>query len=179
MPHLFGEPDQHCWAWQLARKLLSFSFLEGFFCSCFYIFHCFNLQFPFFAFRTPSYWLQMSWRTSWLITLECGEIFIQSILYSHRVAELGSLSSGAKMPMEIFVKHVFTIFASNASFLRIITNLQNYLSEICNIYHVIVHFLLKKHCCWPKKALFLPKDLQKVSKSRQILICDKIAYIQA
>ena len=43
----------------------------------------------------------------------------------HRVAELGSLSSGAKMAMEIFVKRVFTIFASNASFLRIIANLQN------------------------------------------------------
>ena len=28
---------------------------------------------------------------------------------------------------------------------------------------------------WPKKALFLPKDLQKVRKSRQIFIRDKIA----
>ena len=42
-----------------------------------------------------------------------------------RVAELGSLSSGAKMAMKIFVKLVFTIFASNASFLRVIANLQN------------------------------------------------------
>ena len=42
-----------------------------------------------------------------------------------RVAELGSLSSGAKMAMKIFVKCVFTIFASNASFLRVIANLQN------------------------------------------------------
>ena len=42
-----------------------------------------------------------------------------------RVAELGSLSSGAKMAMKIFVKHVLTIFASNASFLRVIANLQN------------------------------------------------------
>ena len=42
-----------------------------------------------------------------------------------RVAELGSLSSGAKMAMKIFVKHVFTIFASNASILRVIANLQN------------------------------------------------------
>ena len=42
-----------------------------------------------------------------------------------RVAELGSLSSGAKMAMKIFVKRVFTIFASNASFLRSIANLQN------------------------------------------------------
>ena len=36
-----------------------------------------------------------------------------------RVAELGSLSSVAKMAMKIFVKRVFTIFASNASFLRV------------------------------------------------------------
>ena len=42
-----------------------------------------------------------------------------------RVAELSSLSSGAKMAMKIFVKRVFTIFASNASFLRVIANLQN------------------------------------------------------
>ena len=42
-----------------------------------------------------------------------------------RVAELGSLSSGAKMAMKMFVKRVFTIFASNASFLRVIANLQN------------------------------------------------------
>ena len=32
----------------------------------------------------------------------------------------------------------------------------------------------------PKKALFMPKDLQKkVRKLRQILICDKIAYVRA
>ena len=42
-----------------------------------------------------------------------------------RVAELGSLSSGAKRAMKVFVKRVFTIFASNASFLRVIANLQN------------------------------------------------------
>ena len=42
-----------------------------------------------------------------------------------RVAELGGLSLGAKMAMQIFVKRVFTIFASNASFLRVIANLQN------------------------------------------------------
>ena len=41
-----------------------------------------------------------------------------------RVAELGSLLSGAKMAMKIFVKRVFTIFATNASFLRVIANLQ-------------------------------------------------------
>ena len=41
-----------------------------------------------------------------------------------RVAELGSLSSGEEMDMKIFVKRVFTIFATNASFLSVIANLQ-------------------------------------------------------
>ena len=66
---------------------------------------------------------------------------ISIIIPRIKVAELGSLSSGAKMAMKIFVKRVFII--------------------------------------WPKKALFLPKDLRKVRKSRQILICDKIAYVRA
>ena len=35
----------------------------------------------------------------------------QYTLLVSRVAELGSLSSGAKMAMKIFVKRVFTIFA--------------------------------------------------------------------
>ena len=41
-----------------------------------------------------------------------------------RVAEIGSLSSKAKMAMEIFVKREITIFATNASFLRVTANLQ-------------------------------------------------------
>ena len=49
---------------------------------------------------------------------------VQSEMLWDRVAELGSLSSGTKMAMKIFVKHVFTIFATNASFLRVIANLQ-------------------------------------------------------
>ena len=44
--------------------------------------------------------------------------------YPSRVAELGSLLLGAKMAMKTFVKRVFTIFASNASFKRVIANLQ-------------------------------------------------------
>ena len=71
------------------------------------------------------------------------------------------------MTIRIFVKRVFTIFATNASFLRVITNLQIYLSTICNICrHVIVHFLPNKNCFLPKKTLILPKDFQKVRKSR-------------
>jgi hypothetical protein len=42
-----------------------------------------------------------------------------------REAELGSLSSGAKMAMKIFVKRIFKIFASNAPFLCVIANLQS------------------------------------------------------
>ena len=69
---------------------------------------------------------------------------MRKIFLELRVSELGSLSSGAKMAMKVFVKRVFIIFASNASFLRVIANLQ--ISEICNIYYVIVHFLPKKQC---------------------------------
>ena len=76
-----------------------------------------------------------------------------------RVAELGSLSSGEKMAKKIFVKRVFTIFASNASFLREFAKLQNQLSEICNIYHVIVHFLPKNTVFDPKRHCF--SNLQK------------------
>ena len=52
-------------------------------------------------------------------------IQIRTMIQTTRVAELGSLSSGAKIAMKIFVKRVFTIFATNASFLRVIANLQN------------------------------------------------------
>ena len=41
-----------------------------------------------------------------------------------RVAGLGRLSAGAKMAMKPSVKCVITIFATNASFLRVIANLQ-------------------------------------------------------
>ena len=55
----------------------------------------------------------------------------------NRVAEVDSLSASAKMPIKVFVKHVFTISATNASFLGVIANLQIQLSLIYNIYHVI------------------------------------------
>ena len=41
---------------------------------------------------------------------------------SNRVAGLGRLSAGANMAMKPFVKCVITIFATNASFLRVISN---------------------------------------------------------
>ena len=49
-----------------------------------------------------------------------------------RVAEVGSLSARAKMALQIFVKRVVTNFAANASFLRVIANLQIQLSIISN-----------------------------------------------
>ena len=54
-----------------------------------------------------------------------SRVIVVMVLLEGRVAELGSLSSGVKMAMKIFVKRVFTIFASNASLLRVIVNLQN------------------------------------------------------
>ena len=55
--------------------------------------------------------------------------FILLVLTTHslvqraRVAEVGSFSARAKMTIETFVKRVFTIFATNALFLRVIANL--------------------------------------------------------
>ena len=51
-------------------------------------------------------------------------VFNNLVWICTRVAELGRLSSGAKMAMKIYVKRVFTIFATNASFFLVITNLQ-------------------------------------------------------
>ena len=55
------------------------------------------------------------------------------IFYQGRVAGLGRLSAGANMAMKPFVKRVFTIFATNASFLCVIADL-------------VQHFFPKKKC---------------------------------
>ena len=47
----------------------------------------------------------------------------------YRVAEVGSLSTRAKMAITVFVKRVFTFFATNASFLCVIANLTQYNME--------------------------------------------------
>ena len=49
-------------------------------------------------------------------------VFEQNWGYGPRVAGLGRLSAGANMAMKPFVKRVITIFATNASFLRVISN---------------------------------------------------------
>ena len=56
-----------------------------------------------------------------LATAEMGKSELEELVKS-RVAGLGRLSAGAKMAMKPFVKRVFTIFATNASFLRVISN---------------------------------------------------------
>ena len=56
------------------------------------------------------------------------------------------------MTIKTFVKRVFTIFATNALFLRVIANLQIYFSILCNIFHVILHFLPKKYCFDPMSS---------------------------
>ena len=61
---------------------------------------------------------------SWTNQVTVLEVRYLSSSVRTRVAELGSLSSMAKMAMKIFVKRIFTIFATNASFLRVIANLQ-------------------------------------------------------
>ena len=82
-----------------------------------------------------------------------------------RVAEVGSLSVGAKVAIKIktFVRRVLAIFATNASFLRVIANLQIKLSIICNMYHVIVHLLPKKTLFLTKKSTFLVQRLPKIA----------------
>ena len=50
------------------------------------------------------------------ITLHSIGGSVLRIVHCTRVADLGSLSSGAKMAMKIFVKCIFTIFATNALF---------------------------------------------------------------
>ena len=71
-----------------------------------------------------------------------------------RVAEVSSLSSKAKMAM----KRIFTMFATNGSFLRIN---RKYANSTQYDMQYIVRFLLKNHCFWPKKAFFA----QKIPKS--------------
>ena len=48
---------------------------------------------------------------------------INQLMLPIRMAEVGSLLARVKMAIKIFVKRVFTIFATNASFLRVIAHL--------------------------------------------------------
>ena len=86
-----------------------------------------------------------------------------------RVAEVGSLSARTKMfkrnrqaRIYYFPDKCFA-FARNCKF----ANLTQYNMQYIP---VIVHFLPKEHCFWPKKALFLSKDFQIVRNSGQILL---------
>ena len=50
--------------------------------------------------------------------------FMMNSYNKARLAEVGSLSARSKIAAKIFTKHIFTIFAKNASFLHVIANLQ-------------------------------------------------------
>ena len=76
-----------------------------------------------------------------------------------RVAEVGSLSARANMATKVFVRCIFAIFYFRDKSV-IFACFENHFSIICNMYHVRVHFLTKKHCFWSKGALFLPKVFQ-------------------
>ena len=82
-----------------------------------------------------------------------------SIYIMNRVAEVGSLSARATMAMQIFVWRVFAIFATNASFLRIIANLQ---------IHYEMQFLPCNSALLAQDTLFLTQKgtffCQKISK---------------
>ena len=72
--------------------------------------------------------------------------FLGAVSPGARVAEVGSLSARAKMAIK-FTSNAYLLQTNgtNASFLHGNANLQIKLSIICNIYHVIVHFLPKTH----------------------------------
>ena len=123
--------------------------------------------------------ITFNWNNPKDTTLEVYSGTFELVLWDllcYRVAELWQPLVGGKNGHKIFLKRVFTIFAS---FLRVTANLQILLSKTCNIYHVMVHFLPKKHCFLPKNAIFCPKISKKVRKWRHILILDKIAYVWA
>ena len=52
-----------------------------------------------------------------------------------------------------FCQAEICFFATNTPFLSVITTLQIQFSIKCNIYHILVSTLPKKHCLWPKKGL--------------------------
>ena len=53
--------------------------------------------------------------------------------------------------------HYYMVYI--AYFTELILQIQ--FSVICNIYHLIVHFLPKKHCYWLKKPFSCPKSSKK------------------
>ena len=71
------------------------------------------------------YWIQSITRqrqySPFLTAINSHRQVLKDIVYG-RVAGLGRLSAGAKMAMKPFVKREFTIFATNALFLRVISN---------------------------------------------------------
>ena len=74
-----------------------------------------------------------------LESIQCAHFTMDGLKWKTCYKKSRVLASARMPPL------VFTIFATNASFLRVIANLQIWFSIKCNIYHVIGHFLPKKH----------------------------------
>ena len=79
-----------------------------------------------------------------------------------RVAEVGSVKASAKMAVCVRYCQIANLIHYDMQYIP------------CNS-----ALLAQKTLFLTQKGTFLPKDLQKVSKSRQILIRDKIAYVRA
>ena len=80
----------------------------------------------------------------------------QSTRINIKISKIGELKNGHKF-------FVWCVFATNASFLRVIADFQIYISIIGNIYHLIVDFL-------PKKSTIFAESLPQMCKLRKILI---------
>ena len=83
------------------------------------------------------------------------------------MVEVGSLSARTKIATKVFVRRVFAIFATNASFLCVIANSFQYNMQYvpCNkaLFSQETLFLTQISTFWPKV-------FQKVRKTRQIII---------
>ena len=94
-----------------------------------------------------------------------GATALQWITYNFvEIWELATLSiraSDSEVSVIFFCSHQggqngHKIFSSNTLllFLREIASVQISMSILCNKYQLLVHFLPKKHCFWPKNTFF-------------------------
>ena len=96
-------------------------------------------------------------------------------------AEVGSLSANAKMGKKKYVRRVFTIFARNVSFWRIIANLQIQYSFLRIIANLQIQYNLQYiPCISPRNTVLTQKSTfyaQSLPKSAQIVKNHNISTI--
>ena len=139
-------------------------------------------QFPWYSKWKWSYWPIQARAGSCQSALP-GQVISRQVYQVQRYRELGWQKLAAfrqrqKWPWK-FPSNAYLLFSRQMRRFCALLQICKFKLVEYAIYYVIVRFLPKKHCFWAKKALFLPKDLQKVRKSRQILICGKIVYVRA